>query len=132
MRKRHIFAAIFLMFSMGAMAQKVNEADLKILVEQINTRYDEQNPVLSPDGKKLYFTRANDSLNIGGPKDKGDIWVSELGTNGIWQKPVNLGRPVNNELKNYMLGFSADGRIMFLNNEKRLPGGMVVNNGLSF
>ena len=132
MKKRYILGVVFVLLSFGVFAQQVNEADLNKLLEQINTRYDEQNPILSPDGKKLYFTRANDSLNIGGPKDKGDIWVSELGANGIWQKPVNLGRPVNDELKNYMLGFSADGRIMFLNNEKKLPGGMVINDGLVF
>jgi OmpA-OmpF porin, OOP family len=74
----------------------------------------------------LYFTRANDSLNIGGAKDKGDIWVSQLESDGIWGAPINLGAPVNNDLKNYILGFSPDGNIMFLNNEKKNPGGLVV------
>ncbi len=111
---------------------QTNTSDLGILVANLNTRYDEQNPVLSPDGTKLYFTRANDSLNIGGTKDKGDIWFASLNEDGNWGVPVNLGEPVNNDLKNYLLGFSPDGKIMFLNNEKRNPGGIIVNDGISF
>lgn len=116
----------------SSQAQQVNKSDLSKLLENVNTRYDEQNPVLSSDGKKLYFSRSNDSLNIGGPKDKGDIWVSELSTDGIWIKPENLGRPVNDDMKNYILGFSPDGNIMFLNLEKKLSGGIVVNDGIAF
>ncbi len=130
-----IFALIFLStlgFTMNSLAQQVGKDDLTGLVKNLNSRYDEQNPVLSPDGTKLYFTRANDSLNIGGTRDKGDIWVSELNEDGVWSKPANLGRPVNNELKNYLLGFSPDGKIMFLNLEKKNPGGIVVNDGIAY
>ena len=113
-------------------AQIVDKSDLNALVEQLNSRYDEQNPVLSPDGLTMFFTRANDSLNIGGTKDKGDVWYSRIGSNGRWEKPKNLGRPINDELKNYILGFSPDGKIMFLNQEKRNPGGLIVNDGIAF
>ncbi len=128
-----VIVLIFLLgFSLSAPAQKINTSDLDALLKNVNTRYDEQNPILSPDGEKLYFTRANDSLNIGGPKDKGDIWVSGLGADGNWSKPVNLGKPVNDELINYILGFSPDGKIMFLNQEKKNPGGLIINDGISF
>jgi len=113
-------------------AQTVDKTDLSMLVKQLNTRYDEQNPILSPDGLSLYFSRANDSLNIGGTKDKSDIWFSRIGPGGLWQKPQNLGRPVNDELKNYMLGFSPDGKIMFLNQEKKNPGGLIINDGIAY
>ena len=131
--KGRIFGTILMLaFVLNATAQKINRGDLDKLVDNLNTRYDEQNPILSPDGKKLYFTRANDSLNIGGPRDKGDIWVSELSEEGNWSKPRNLGEPVNDYLKNYMLGFSPDGKIMFLNQEKRNPGGIIINDGIAF
>lgn len=124
---------IFSFFSFFSIyGQQANTDDLQSLVRQLNSRYDEQNPVLSPDGSKLYFTRANDSLNIGGAKDKGDIWMATLGENGIWNKPENIGAPINNDLKNYLLGFSPDGKIMFLNNEKRNPGGLIINDGISY
>jgi OOP family OmpA-OmpF porin len=124
---------IFIFFTIfSSYGQVANTNDLQALVRQLNTRYDEQNPVLSPDGSRLYFTRANDSLNAGGTRDKGDIWVATLGENGIWSKAENIGTPINNELKNYLLGFSPDGKIMFLNNEKRNPGGLVINDGISY
>ncbi len=127
-----LFSTIFILSLLNCFSQSVNKNDLNVLLEKVNTRYDEHNPILSPDGKSLYFTRANDSLNIGGTKDKGDIWVSQLNSDGIWGAPVNLGAPVNNDLKNYILGFSPDGNIMFLNNEKKNPGGLVVNDGVAY
>ena len=117
MDRRVFILFFFIGFSFSALGQQINSSDLAGLLKKVNSRYNEFNPILSPDGLKLYFTRANDSLNIGGPSDKGDIWVSELNLNGLWSKPQNLGQPVNDYLKNYMLGFSPDGKIMFLNQE---------------
>lgn len=132
MNKRFLIFAYFIGIVINLQGQTLNTNDLAKLTNNLNSRYDEQNPVLSPDGKKLYFVRANDSLNIGGPSDKGDIWVSELTTEGIWAKPSNLGQPINDYLKNYLLGFSPDGKIMFLNMEKRNPGGLIINDGIAF
>ncbi len=127
-----IFFVAWISFSATVSGQSINKSNFDELVKNLNTRYDEQNPIVSHDGKKLFFTRANDSLNIGGPKDKGDIWVSDLGADGMWGNPENLGRPVNNDLRNYILGFSSDGKVMFLNQERRLPGGLIINDGISF
>jgi len=132
MRKRFIFFLSLQIVSCGVIAQKVTKNDLAKLTENLNSRWDEQNPILSPDGKSLYFSRANDSLNVGGPRDKGDIWFSRLSEDGIWSVPENLGQPVNDYLKNYLLGFSPDGNIMFLNQEKRNPGGLIINDGISY
>jgi Tol biopolymer transport system component len=132
MTKFAVFLIVYLFLFFPVVSQSVSTDQLDSITANLNTKYDEQNPVLSPDGTKLYFTRANDSLNIGGPRDKGDIWMSSLGSDGIWEKPSNLGAPINNSLRNYLLGFSPDGKIMFLNNEKKNPGGIVVNDGISY
>src|ERR1043165_5763273 len=42
----------------------------------VNSAYDEQAPVISPDGKVLYWTVANHPDNIAGKSDLGDIWYS--------------------------------------------------------
>ena len=47
------------------------------LGSQVNSSSDEQNPVLSPDGTRLFFTISKHPGNIGGTKDLGDIWYSE-------------------------------------------------------
>lgn len=57
--------------------------------------YDTGHPMLSADGKKLYFV----SNMPGGLGDK-DIWVVEI-NKGHYGKPVNLGPTVNSKFKEY-------------------------------
>jgi len=52
----------------------------------LNSAYDEQNPILSPDGQTIYFTRSRHPENTGGQRDLGDIWYSQLGPTG-WLSP---------------------------------------------
>ena len=80
---------------------------------QLNSRYDEQNPVLSPDQTELYFTVANHPLNISGVRDKGDIWASRK-ENGVWTPAKRVNGLINNGGYNAVLGFSSDGNEMFL------------------
>jgi outer membrane protein OmpA-like peptidoglycan-associated protein len=123
---------LFLLFSFSLWSQSVDKTDLNLLTAALNSAHDEQNPVLHPDGQTLYFTRANDSLNAGGGKDKGDIWKSVLNESGRWSAPVPLSGALNDALKNSMLGFSPDGNLMFLNQEYRHPGGLVSNQGIAY
>jgi hypothetical protein len=44
----------------------------------INSKFNEICPVVSPDGKSLYFTRWKHPDNLGASKNQ-DIWVSQLG-----------------------------------------------------
>jgi outer membrane protein OmpA-like peptidoglycan-associated protein len=63
----------------------------KELLGNINTIEDEDGPVLSPDGKTLYFSSRGHE-NMGGF----DIFKSTLDSStGFWSNPVNLGHPVN-------------------------------------
>ncbi len=79
----------------------------------VNTIYDEQNPVISPDGRAMYFTVANHPQNMGGKKDLGDIWVS-IFLDGKWQAPKHGGTIINDFNYNGVAGFSADGEKIFL------------------
>jgi hypothetical protein len=56
----------------------------------INTKYIECSPCISPDGNTLYFV-SNRPGGFGGK----DIWSSERLSNGNWSEPVNLGKKVN-------------------------------------
>ena len=56
----------------------------------INTEFNEDAPFISEDGKRLYFSSQGHNT-MGGY----DIFYSDLGTDGQWQDPVNLGYPVN-------------------------------------
>ena len=59
-------------------------------IKSINTKAFEGQPSLSSDGQLLYFT-SNRSGGLGGK----DIWVSRRGSEGQWQRPENLGSPIN-------------------------------------
>jgi len=79
----------------------------------VNSPYDEQNPVVSPDGKTLFFTAGNHPQNVDGKRDPGDIWFS-MWMGDSWSAPVHAGSVLNNRGYNGVAGFSSDGNQMFL------------------
>lgn len=104
----------------------------------VNSDYSEMNPMLSPDGKTLYFSRQNHPENMGGVKDKEDIWYSELGADGKWSLAKNMGPEFNNEHPNFINAITSptpDGKTVllvlgnkYLDNGKMLAGVSVSNN----
>jgi hypothetical protein len=56
----------------------------------INTKYNEESPFLSQDGKVLYFSSYG-HFNMGGY----DVFYSTLLDNGRWSAPLNMGYPLN-------------------------------------
>lgn len=67
------------------------------LGENINSKYDESYPVISPDGKILYFTREGHPQNIDYRDDKRDqdIWFATRTAGGSWSLAKNIGKPIN-------------------------------------
>jgi outer membrane protein OmpA-like peptidoglycan-associated protein len=72
------------------------------LGKNVNSEYKELSPLLSPDGKTLYFSRQNHPGNVGGVNDKEDIWYSELDSAGHWQLAKNIGAPLNTAGPNFI------------------------------
>lgn len=91
------------------------------LDKNVNSEYSEYNPILSPDGKTLYFSRKNHPGNLGGVEDKEDIWYSELDENGKWKIAKNMGAQFNNSFPNFVntITTTPDGKsvIMVLGNK---------------
>jgi outer membrane protein OmpA-like peptidoglycan-associated protein len=58
----------------------------------INTEESEKTPYIHSDKKTLYFSSTGHP-GLGGY----DIFISRLGENGKWSKPVNIGHPINSE-----------------------------------
>ncbi len=85
------------------------------LSDNINTRYDESNPLLSTDGKTLYFVRTGDPSNVGGKNAGQDIWYSTL-ENGEWLKASNDFQLLNNGDNNAVIGVNQHGNKLFLIN----------------
>jgi outer membrane protein OmpA-like peptidoglycan-associated protein len=85
------------------------------LDEKVNSPYEELKPILSPDGKQLFFGRKFHPDNIGGIEDFEDIWVSDLDTmTNEWQEARNLGEPLNSDGPNWVSSITPDGNTLVL------------------
>lgn len=95
----------------------------------INSKFDENKPVISPDGNLIYFGRRFYPGNIGGRNDIQDIYFSQK-MNGEWSEPRNLDQPINNRNPNGVTSISADGNRIYLINEYFRDG--TFKNGFSY
>jgi len=86
---------------------------------EINTAYDEQSPFIHPDDNTFYFC-SNGWPGMGGK----DLFVSRMGKDGKWQKPENLGYPINSNGDENGLTLTANGAFAFFssNNLKGFGG----------
>jgi len=57
---------------------------------EINTEFNEDRPFIINQGKTIFFSSQGHE-NIGGY----DLFRSDLQSNGLWNKPANLGYPIN-------------------------------------
>jgi outer membrane protein OmpA-like peptidoglycan-associated protein len=78
----------------------------------VNSYADEQHPVVSPDGQRLYFTRRGHADNVGGRRDPGDIWYSERIGDQQWSAAKHAGTKLNNAHYNGVVGFDSQGRLL--------------------
>jgi hypothetical protein len=95
------------------MSKKEKNGDWTIPVNlgsSINTNYDEDHPYLSLDGRRLYFCSKGWN-SMGGF----DIFYSTWNENGQrWEKPVNIGYPVNDADDNTVITFKGDQRFAYI------------------
>ncbi len=90
-------------------------AEKERLSNNVNTKYLESKPVISPDGKTLYFARKNAPNNIGGKRDDQDIYISDL-VGKEWTYAHNAGIPINDKLPNGICSVTPDGNTILLIN----------------
>ncbi|WP_337042196.1 OmpA family protein [Emticicia sp. 17c] len=81
----------------------------------VNSRYREVAPIITPDGKTLFFTRQLHDQNIGKEKNQ-DVWISKLQSDGTWSEAENIKEPINTAEHNAVTTISADGKTVFLVN----------------
>ncbi|MES2520126.1 MAG: OmpA family protein [Bacteroidota bacterium] len=93
------------------------------LGSNVNSEYREIAPVISPDGKTLYYTRWKHPENLGNTKNQ-DVWFSELQKDGKWGLAKPIGEPINNTEHNAICAISPDGKTILLNNVYLKDGSM--------
>ncbi len=82
----------------------------------INSRYAEVKPVISPFGHTIFYSRQNHPDNFYGTKDEQDIYFSEM-QNGVWANSTNIGKNLNNQHPNGVVSISSDGNTLYLIND---------------
>ncbi|MCA8832445.1 OmpA family protein [Hymenobacter pini] len=83
----------------------------------VNSKFVDTHPVISPDGRTLFFARQEHPQNVGGAKDVQDVWYSNL-TNAEkkqWGPAKNIGSPINTPRDpNGVASVSANGQQLLL------------------
>jgi outer membrane protein OmpA-like peptidoglycan-associated protein len=92
------------------------------LGSNVNSGYTDKMPVISADGKTLYFCIDSDPANTDGPKD--DIWVSESKDGQNWGQRWRFPKPVNNNDYNYIISVTPDNNTLLVGNVYNADGTM--------
>src|SRR5258706_3289403 len=98
-------------------AQLLDYKDVMQLPSSVNTNVEESMPLISPDGKTLYFTRMMDPENVGGAYSGSDIWTSRLdAVTGRWAKASNRNLDINTRGNSTVVGINNAGNTVYLLN----------------
>lgn len=102
------------------------------LGEALNSIYDEQAPMIAPDGKTIFMVRKKHPENAGGFNDEDDIWFSKLNDQGKWTAAKNIGPPLNNKYNNFVQAITPDGNSLLLGNVYNKDGTVVPGVSLTY
>lgn len=94
-----------------------HKAVIKNMGPNINSPYPDYVPVIMPDESAMYFTSkregSSNNQRNGDNNYFEDVYVS-YNENGVWQKAVNVGEPINTETNDGCVAISPDGQRMIV------------------
>lgn len=100
----------------------------------VNGPHSDISPLISADGKTLYFSKYSPE-NIGGDENTQDAYVSLRNADGSWGKAQNVGAPINTPGGNSIIGLSADNNTALCmntyGNDRKMYGGFSISNKTS-
>jgi OOP family OmpA-OmpF porin len=113
MIKVFFLSAVFgLLLNSGLAQQFSPRYELVKMGPEVNTKtYHEVAPVISTDGKKLYFFVNNHPENTYGKDNSQDIWASTLDDKGQWSQARRVGPPLNQNRYNQVFNVLPDGSL---------------------
>lgn len=87
----------------------------KNLGPNVNTKYEDISPIITPDGKTLYYVIEDHPKNeYGYSSNSQDIWYSTKDTSGKWSVCKHMGFPFNQKKYNSIESISNDGSILYI------------------
>jgi OOP family OmpA-OmpF porin len=103
---------VFFLLPFSIIAQKAEP-----LGTAVNSEYNELHPLISADGKTLYFVRAGHPSNTKGKDHSNDIWYTEKGKDGKWVSAKRMPRQLNRDRYNDLFYISPDGNTAIIRGE---------------
>lgn len=114
MVKYFVLSLIILSYARAVFSQSYEFTTPERLL--LSSGAEESMPLLSPDGKLLFFIRSLDDKNSGGVLDGGDIWVSKRPDMGSpWRTASNTEFPWNDTRNNIIVGVNGSGSVYVFN-----------------
>ena len=86
---------------------------LEQLGSSINTEFHEASPIISPDGRTLYFCRVSHPSNSYGAKGSQDVWYSEL-RDDTWTIARRMPNTINKDQYNDLFSITPDGNTILV------------------
>lgn len=117
----------FILF-LFALSFNVFSQDIEVL--NFNKNYDKLFPIISADGRTIYFIIDNHPQNSFGVYGSQDIWFSEKDTSGNWGPAKRMGLPFNKLQHNCVYSVSPDGNTLLI--KGAYENGEYVGFGCSF
>ena len=103
------FFCLYITFSVNA-----QELEIENLGKAVNSAYSELNPIISADGKTLYFIRANSPDNSKKLPETQDVWISSMNEKSEWLTAIHAGNFLNRSQFNTLFNVSTDGNKMLI------------------
>jgi hypothetical protein len=119
---------LFFLLPISLIAQSLKKENLG---PNVNTKLNDLAPVLSLDGKSLYFIIEGHPKNTRSYNSKSqDIWYSEKDSNGLWSVAKHASKPFNQRLYNSIECISKDGSIIYIRGAYK--DGEYIGSGFSY
>ena len=132
--KQFIFTLFSLISYLAFPQQFAPRYELVNLGKQVNTFYHEAAPIISTDGKELYYFVQNHPENTYGKEGSQDIWITQKDDKGVWGAPRRAQSPFNQSRSNQVFNVLPDGSLFIRGGRSKNEKGfsIVSKNGGGF
>lgn len=125
--KKTVSLFVLVLCSLAIQAQELKFEKTEKLGDHINSTAEEISPLLTPDGKTLYFARVFHPDNNGGKIAGLDIWRSDKTAEGEWTPATNKFKQWNTKGSNAVIGINKNGTVIYLLNSYNKKSGIAFS-----
>lgn len=111
--KKVFYGVALLVWAGQVQAQEISSRYelVRMSTTKVNTTFDDVSPVISNDGKQIYYFIFNHPENTYGRDNSQDIWVTTQDEKGEWTQAKHLGAPFNQNRYNQVFNILPDGNL---------------------